>query len=313
MKRLTYALFFLLIGLVAFQSCSNEGETLSESAALGPSGEELFRGIFLMDGDVAQQIKSYEAVNAHLEDLKAKDAQLAGQFAEANDKLVRGVQELSPTYFDDLQKAISSKQFNDIEEELEKGALLVVIASIPHYFEQADLAEVEAALATIDISAYDFTVQSDLQDYLKAAHGSLKELSTASAKYLNSDDGVQGMVVPQDVDRDIFLILPFPVLPQPVLPTPVLPQPVLPQPVLPQPVLPWPVLPQPVIPQPVIPQPVIPQPVIPQPVLPLIVPLPPVIGQSILNLEFDENGETMMLEQGLAKENFIKEVALGIK
>ncbi|PJJ59217.1 hypothetical protein [Hymenobacter chitinivorans] len=197
------ALSLLAVGTSLMMSCSKEQvrpasapTATSQVASASYSGEELFQGIFLMQGRVAAQIPSFEATRKALGSRKQHpEQQLKRQVIAA--RLVAAVRTLDPGYFAELRQAIASQNFNQIEQALRKGAALhhtalqqVVSATqlSKHQQQRND------ALKQIDFAKYDFTKQADFERFLQesqAVAGTGTESGVAAQdELLIIDDGL---------------------------------------------------------------------------------------------------------------------------
>ena len=59
MKTKSFLFLVFSFVILAFSACSKQDTDFTQSKKAVYSGEELFRGIFLLDGDVADKIPSY--------------------------------------------------------------------------------------------------------------------------------------------------------------------------------------------------------------------------------------------------------------
>lgn len=186
MKRLIYSFFFLLtFSLVLFQSCSKE----SASTEANYTGEELFRGIFLLEGEVSTKIKSFDGYRAQLQQQLDANPALADQMIITNDAIVNDVKALNPDFFQTLKAAVDSDNFNRVSEVIEQGALLMASVIAPDLEMLANQEEVEALLAELDLTAYDFTATEDIRRYLEDVEVALADLPQPEFK--TADDHAQ--------------------------------------------------------------------------------------------------------------------------
>ena len=168
----------VVAALVIFQSCSKESSTTEANY----TGEELFRGIFLLEGEVTSKIKSFDGLRAQLQrELDANPA-LVDQMMITNDAIIDDVKALSPDFLQRLKAAVDSDNFNRISEVIEQGALLMASVIAPDLQMLGNQDEVEALLAELDLAAYDFTATQDIRRYLSDVELALAELPQPEIK-----------------------------------------------------------------------------------------------------------------------------------
>ncbi|GAA0553444.1 hypothetical protein [Chitinophaga japonensis] len=135
------------------------------NAAVLFTGEELFRGIFLLEGPVAEKLTYFDDIK---DQLSLLDGSLEKERADFADTIVANVKAISPEYFDQLQAEVGSDDFVRIENVIETGADLIYQAVLrsPKY---ARLYNQAAAIAsTIDTTQYhDFESAADINNYVK--------------------------------------------------------------------------------------------------------------------------------------------------
>lgn len=85
------------------------------------SGEELFRGIVFLQGDVV----NYIPVLKKLKD-SVPNAEAQGEELELMDSIILAINELDAAYFNNLKNAIDSNNPNQIKSELDYGGELLV-------------------------------------------------------------------------------------------------------------------------------------------------------------------------------------------
>lgn len=99
------------------------------------SGEELFRGIFFLQGDVVNYIPELKKVKDSVPDAKEPE----GEVLKFMDSIILAMNEIDPAYFKKLENAIYSKNPNQIKSELEYGAELLVKTDLIPLGEHADI------------------------------------------------------------------------------------------------------------------------------------------------------------------------------
>lgn len=173
MKKLSYFRpSYLLLGAASLGtfvaiSCSTKDTvqpapaTTTTATAQAYSGEALFQGIFMVQGPVADRIP-------YLAQQRLAIAKESRQYAQerqaAMHQVTALVGKLDPGYFADLAAAVASQNFSRIETALRKGVAL-------HYsaVQQAAPRQLagQPAGPGLDLTAYDFSKQADLERYLK--------------------------------------------------------------------------------------------------------------------------------------------------
>ncbi|MDR0266570.1 hypothetical protein [Paenibacillus sp.] len=98
------------------------------------SGEELFRGIFFLQGDVVNYIPELKKVKDSLPEAKEPE----GEALKFMDSVILAMNELDAAYFKNLENAMYSKNPNQIKSELEYGAELLVKTNLIPLNELAD-------------------------------------------------------------------------------------------------------------------------------------------------------------------------------
>ncbi|WP_310549844.1 sporulation delaying protein family toxin [Paenibacillus glufosinatiresistens] len=113
--------FVLVFSLVLMNGFTSDGgaEASSKEAY---SGEDLFRGLFFVQGEVAKQLSSEIYTHDLYQTANTKEA--VGQV----DKIVANVEKLEPGYFNRLKGAVDSKNPLELERALGKGSELIYSA-----------------------------------------------------------------------------------------------------------------------------------------------------------------------------------------
>lgn len=176
----------LLFGVITISyttSCRNS--EVSPTVASSYSGEELFRGIFLLEGAIAKKIDTYSSYLLVMEKNFKDHPERRAELKKYNDQLLLTVKNLNPEYFDDLKNAVDSRNFNRIDAALESGALLLKTA----LYQNLDLTSKNKglidAVQSIDISQYDFTNQKDVENYLD-------KITATAEKYAAKNNDLRG-------------------------------------------------------------------------------------------------------------------------
>ena len=126
-KIFLFASFFILI-----ISCNLDKDTITPS--IGYSGETLFRGIFLLEGEVSEKIISQSPIVDLLGQLFKEKPELLSKFKEKNNDIVKKVFKIDPHYFDNLKAAISSKVVDELEYNIKRGNDLIATVLLPDFY-----------------------------------------------------------------------------------------------------------------------------------------------------------------------------------
>ncbi|UOQ71518.1 hypothetical protein [Hymenobacter cellulosilyticus] len=174
-------------------SCSKDElaapqNSLSEVAAKGYSGEALFKGILLLEGEVAKQLPTLQSFRLALEKEQAQNPTFAKARAEHNAQLVAAVRTLDPTYFAELQKAVNSKSFDQINAALRKGGSLIQAVKLAGKGDASKVAKLQKSLKSLDLKKYDFSNQDGVARFMQ----------DAKAKAGINDTGAESLQAVQD-------------------------------------------------------------------------------------------------------------------
>ncbi|MCJ7934115.1 MAG: hypothetical protein MUW56_10885 [Chryseobacterium sp.] len=170
---IAYAVFGLFLNCASseiedgLRDQSSNGSVKSSSTAskfVDYSGEEYYRGIFLFEGKVADEVPHFSDIKKQVATmpLAAQKGQL-----EFNNDIIEGIKALNPGYFDQLKKAVESKNLTDIDNIMDVGATLAeaAIISSPKY--QAAINQINDVQQKIDITKYNLDTTDGLNEYLK--------------------------------------------------------------------------------------------------------------------------------------------------
>ena len=115
MKIKSGVLASVLLGIVftVFSCNKKEANATTNTIKKEYSGEELFRGIFFVEGEVAHKINFFEVSYEHLESLP-EDKKLA--YRQYVDVVVNTIDSEYPTLFSELQTIVQSKNLSKIEK-----------------------------------------------------------------------------------------------------------------------------------------------------------------------------------------------------
>ena len=169
-------IFLLLCVFMYVTSCNQDG--VDPELPTGPEkasarlkysqGEELFRGIFLLEGEVAGKIDMYQQFLAEMAEQRKKNPEFDKVRAEYNSKVVKKVKELDKRFLDRLEAAVASKEYDAISRVFEHGSLL--LKSI-FYIETSENLNPHLSRKSKELNpgAYDFAKTGDVKRFLSHA------------------------------------------------------------------------------------------------------------------------------------------------
>jgi hypothetical protein len=153
-KKILNAWFAIpLLCLFIFISCTPKSESVSPS--INYTGEELFRGIFFIQGEVARKIEIFKPYFADQNKVNSIDRD------ELSDEIVKGIKMGYPSFFDDFESVLKSKDFNKIQYTLSNAGKLIQVVgnNSPKYKKYFKM--VEKVVEDIDVSKYDLNNPND--------------------------------------------------------------------------------------------------------------------------------------------------------
>lgn len=129
------------------------------------SGEELFRGLFFLEGEVAKKIPFFDPIISYYENSIKENPNLAVEKSRQVNKTVQKVNEINPYFFDQLKKEIESKDFNRVRKILEKGALMCKAGIVINELYSSHEKEIKEFFSK-NTNTYDFNSEKDMQKFL---------------------------------------------------------------------------------------------------------------------------------------------------
>ncbi|PJJ59216.1 hypothetical protein [Hymenobacter chitinivorans] len=190
------ALGLLAVGTSLMMSCSKEQVqpaatpvAASTEASAQYTGEELFQGIFLMQGRVAAQLPYFAPFRSALDKTLRQHPEQQQKRQQTTQRITQLVKQQNPGYFAELQAAVASQNFSRIEETLRKGAALhktatLSLSSSAQHRHQAEL------LKQLDLSKYDLRKQADVERYLSDAKDLGDHAATEAGVAAQLEEGV---------------------------------------------------------------------------------------------------------------------------
>jgi len=165
MKKQIFSLF-MAIGLISVLavSCNQEALDITPNTY---SGKEYFKSIFLLQGELTDQIPS----------LKHFAKYMAVESEEAMTTIINRINESDPSFLADLETALTSKNASDIEMVMDRGNALLKIGMLPS---SRFSTEVEEQLVNLNTSGYDLTNEADVQKFVSTIHSIVNSNSKTS-------------------------------------------------------------------------------------------------------------------------------------
>lgn len=102
----------------------------SEIAKQDYSGEELFRGIFFLQGDVVNNLESLKPRSNQLEVAQKANPESQEFFDELVDEIVMQIKLLDPEYFTNFKSQMASKNYYSMELALSNGTKMIKAAGL---------------------------------------------------------------------------------------------------------------------------------------------------------------------------------------
>ncbi|TGE29606.1 hypothetical protein [Hymenobacter metallicola] len=176
------AVFGLLLGGAALlSSCAKDELTVPETAvattkAEDYTGEELYRGIFFFEGEVAAKIPAFDSYRATIRKTEAQHPEMTAVRQRNIDAMVQAARSLDPTYFAKLKQAIQSQDFQQIRQVIKQGSTLneaITLNSLTSPTQKQVYQRRKQVLQKLDMSRYDFQQEQDIQRYIQDAQQAL--------------------------------------------------------------------------------------------------------------------------------------------
>ncbi|UOQ55396.1 hypothetical protein [Hymenobacter cellulosivorans] len=162
----------MMLGLTSFLAVSCAKDELQAPAPVATaakadvSGETLFRGIFLMEGDIAKKLHTLDSFRLAMEKAAKNDPTYEQKRQKGNDHLVELVRKLDPNYFNELKGAIASQDFAKIDGTMRKGGMLIQTVTVGALSTSA-FQKRKAVIEKMDMSKYDLKKESDVTRFMQ--------------------------------------------------------------------------------------------------------------------------------------------------
>lgn len=156
MKKSFFCLF-TIIGLISILtvSCNQEALDIPSNTY---SGEEYFKSIFLLQGELTDQIPS----------LKHFTKYMVPESEESMAAIISRTNEADHSFFSDLKAAIVSKDASKVEMVMDRGNALLEVNALQN---SPISLKVEEQLSMINSNDYDFSNPVDVEKFVNMIHG----------------------------------------------------------------------------------------------------------------------------------------------
>lgn len=158
--------FFLCTFLLLMISCTQDDDTVYTKNNT-PSGEELFKAIFLLEGDLSKKISYYQPILAQTDEFEKQHPEYLIDKSQKIKKIMNLIKSNDNSYFDELKKSIDSKDVKRVESTILRGVDLIKAVSIIDY----------SKMNNSDIlSQYDFSDKNELKSFLESNQLTYKKI-----------------------------------------------------------------------------------------------------------------------------------------
>lgn len=157
----------LLLTSFAFIGCEDNGLHPTDDtnqAQKKINGEELFRGLFLLENDYANRVASLAELKDVIDQTLGENPEIRAEFKKRNDELVEKVSILDPTLFERLANAVVFRNATALEKLMDDTNEMLAKISMQSYAEQYP--EIRSKISGIDPENYDLKSQEGLTAYL---------------------------------------------------------------------------------------------------------------------------------------------------
>lgn len=108
-----------------FVSCYNDDEPIAKKEY---SGEELFRGIFFLEGEVAQSLESLKPNLDEMETTLKTNPEAKASYGDFANEIMSQINRLDPEFLDNFKSQIESDNYYSIELALGNGSRMIKAA-----------------------------------------------------------------------------------------------------------------------------------------------------------------------------------------
>lgn len=161
-------LSFILATSLVTSSCAKKEiiELAPQSKMNSYSGEQLFKGIFLLDGEVAAKLPAMQGLRMIIEKENSRNPSYIKLRDSRNQQIVNAVRALDPNYLNELKTAVTSQQFDEIEVSMRKGSSLLKSACLGDMDNKAQIAQAREIMKDVDLSKFNFSKPEDAEKFV---------------------------------------------------------------------------------------------------------------------------------------------------
>ena len=123
----------------------------------------MYKSIFFFQGEFGKQINSLKDINKQFENLDLEVTNTLNDFVV---NIIKGINELDDSYFGELENAVYSNDVQSIENALEKGQQLTIVASTLHS-NSKEVKETEKSKLLSLAKTYDLSNESQFVSFME--------------------------------------------------------------------------------------------------------------------------------------------------
>jgi len=152
----------------SFENLQNNDK--SDVLSSNYTGEELFRGIFQLEGEIPGKIEALASTHMTVSRiLKENDAEEV--FKEYNDRMVSFITEENPILFEDLEVAVRSRDADELSNAVQNLTDIMLAFVVTEEIKSSP----EELASMFDFGKYDLTESSDIELFIADAKLLLKK------------------------------------------------------------------------------------------------------------------------------------------
>lgn len=165
--RRIIALILAIVFTQGFYSCKKSDDIgLSEEKLAAIDGEEIFKGIFFLEGSLPNEVKFLKSKLAVANDINLSN-EVRIQKQKIVDEIISNINSVSPNYFKELEKAFKSENYYDLNEDIKKGSELIYVGLLQSETMKQLAPEVKTLLSKIDINSYDLKKPEEVKRFME--------------------------------------------------------------------------------------------------------------------------------------------------
>lgn len=156
MRKFIFLLFTFFTSIFLLTNCDQD-DTINY-VDNKPSGEELFKAIFFLEGDLAKRISYYQPILAQMDEFEKKHPEIIKSKSQKINYFIELIKKNDNAYFNNLKNSIESKDVKKVESSILQGGDLIKAVAIIDY----------SKMNSSDVlDKYDFSNKNDLKTFLK--------------------------------------------------------------------------------------------------------------------------------------------------